>query len=820
MTKKTRKRKVEQNLQAKPWTLGNLVFGAMILILLISPYFRGLFFREDYFTVHLLSIVLLLALLVKYFLDKDIYLPNRAVDIILWGLPVAYFLSLFVAADPGLARDELLRNIHYVVIYYILLITMITRVHRYIALNVIVITAVWTALYGYGVAMSTWEFNDAVLWGWSSRIASVYQYPNTLAAILGAGIFISLVMALKTYYKNQELIEVDTIKTTTATALYLAASTLMFSVFILTYSRGAWLVFAVVYGISLLIVPLRDKVPYIVYTAISFVPAMLVYIKANSIMSATFQVNVRNQEMAIPEGGWLVLLGAIATAIVLSAIYSFIHHQSKDNNKKLLISQAATMVVMIVIFTAGMVYVAPSIAPTSEEEPHILQTLINRVETFQSVEEDSSASTRLVFYEDAVKIYKDHPILGAGGGAWNALFEKYQGYSYYSTQAHIYYLQVAAETGTLGIITLTVIVTAFLVTAGLLYWRTRHQNNYLLIAIILAFFMLMGHNFLDFNMSYSAYAVIIWLLMAIVFREAIGLDEKDAGDAFTSKLVALINKPILNNKHHSIALAVLSCIILVANALPAIAHSSLKQANQAMAQGELLIGKIEQAYKLDSKNIDATIRYTAVLNSLGQASQDKAMQNKAIETLTKLEKSAPYSSKTKLALADLHYQNGNINEAIQVLENALEVAPYNPNIYSALIKYSYYLAETNLINNKGKREVEENLQLFAHYYEQKVAVLQELEETGKRGNRPFNITREDMLYQAKANYLQGDYKESLNLLNAAHKDKNLQGETVVWLAACYKKLGDEGNHRKWLKTAVEQNENNKQRIEELIVIEL
>lgn len=65
----------------------------------------------------------------------------------------------------------------------------------------------------------------------------------------------------------------------------------------------------------------------------------------------------------------------------------------------------------------------------------------------------------MTFYKDAVKVLKDYPIIGAGGGAWASIFEKYQNNPYSSRQAHSFVMQYLVETGLLGFI----IFVAFLI---------------------------------------------------------------------------------------------------------------------------------------------------------------------------------------------------------------------------------------------------------------------------------------------------------------------------------------------------------------------
>jgi O-antigen ligase len=61
-----------------------------------------------------------------------------------------------------------------------------------------------------------------------------------------------------------------------------------------------------------------------------------------------------------------------------------------------------------------------------------------------------SVLERGTFYKDAVKLWSDYPIIGAGGGAWASLYEKYQNNPYTSRQAHNFALQYLVEAGALG----------------------------------------------------------------------------------------------------------------------------------------------------------------------------------------------------------------------------------------------------------------------------------------------------------------------------------------------------------------------------------
>jgi len=69
-----------------------------------------------------------------------------------------------------------------------------------------------------------------------------------------------------------------------------------------------------------------------------------------------------------------------------------------------------------------------------------------------------SVLERLTFYRDALKLSADYPLIGAGGGGWSALFEKYQNNPYISRQAHSYFFQTLVEAGWIGLILLVALI--------------------------------------------------------------------------------------------------------------------------------------------------------------------------------------------------------------------------------------------------------------------------------------------------------------------------------------------------------------------------
>ena len=63
---------------------------------------------------------------------------------------------------------------------------------------------------------------------------------------------------------------------------------------------------------------------------------------------------------------------------------------------------------------------------------------------------DRNMGRRFELFRDAVKVIKDYPVLGAGGGGWAAVYRGYQEQSYISREVHNHFLQVWVEAGIFG----------------------------------------------------------------------------------------------------------------------------------------------------------------------------------------------------------------------------------------------------------------------------------------------------------------------------------------------------------------------------------
>ncbi|MDI9447665.1 MAG: glycosyltransferase [Bacillota bacterium] len=128
-----------------------------------------------------------------------------------------------------------------------------------------------------------------------------------------------------------------------------------------------------------------------------------------------------------------------------------------------------------------------------------------------------NATERLYFYQDAIKMFKERPILGWGGGDWEEAYRAYQSYLYYSNQVHSHYFQIMVEAGLVGLVAILGIWFSFLLLTHRLYHGAKEDaGKRLLIWTITAASVAVGfHAAIDFNLSLSALAIVLWTLFGL-----------------------------------------------------------------------------------------------------------------------------------------------------------------------------------------------------------------------------------------------------------------------------------------------------------------
>ncbi len=158
---------------------------------------------------------------------------------------------------------------------------------------------------------------------------------------------------------------------------------------------------------------------------------------------------------------------------------------------------------------------------SSAAKDHHLNFTLSRVlperlyERLFSFSLDRNLDRRLDFYVDAVKIIRDYPVLGAGGGGWNALYRSYQDIHYNSTEVHNHFLQVWIEAGLFGFLAFTGIWISFAAAfiRNCVKKKVPSREWQYWTASFIPVVALGAHSVIDWNFSMAAVGIFLFVLL-------------------------------------------------------------------------------------------------------------------------------------------------------------------------------------------------------------------------------------------------------------------------------------------------------------------
>lgn len=149
--------------------------------------------------------------------------------------------------------------------------------------------------------------------------------------------------------------------------------------------------------------------------------------------------------------------------------------------------------------------------------PFLSETVIWQIE---NIFYTRTAFTRFSFYQDALEIFQDYPLTGAGGYGWEHLYGRYQKYYYVANDLHSYGAQLLVENGILGIAMLAGMLILFLL-ALIAAWIKRDPEQ---ITLLLAVGAIFAHSMIDVDFAFFSQLIIFALGVSLL--DFGGLEEK------------------------------------------------------------------------------------------------------------------------------------------------------------------------------------------------------------------------------------------------------------------------------------------------------
>lgn len=782
-----KKAAASRNGEKLPAALWLLIVG-LILFMVWAPFQAGVFnglvlnFEQPIYWSVLVGSVLLLAWAAAFF--KNIKLEDQrdwtALFVLL--IPITYIIALISAASQYFASNMVLIQSLYAFMFIMgLYLLQNHKANRMIETTLITVAYV-IVLFGLFNWLGQGRTVSAIV-GWFSgivvngqytqavwvdangpRLASVFQYPNTYAAFLMAFFFIAVfgITRSKKWYGQ---------------AVHAFMLVPMVLSILLTLSRGGLVFLPVVFVVLLLFLKPAKQILWIVYCVLAGV-ATLVIAKPVTNLGQQFHLGQIND----PAKGWFYVLGAsLALAVIVWLIQRYAAPRLESGLSKWAEKKLSTLglpvVSVVVVGILAWLFLGTNLK-------HILPGNIgDRLENLNL--QQHSFLERMTFYKDAVKVLKDYPIIGAGGGAWASIFEKYQNNPYSSRQAHSFVMQYLVETGLLGFI----IFVAFLIFIFYKYIRgyikagEQERDSYF--AYFILVFSILIHSLMDFNMSFVFISMLVFL----------GLGGMAA--VMDNRPVAKLKlKPGTMRGLYSTVM-VLASIVLIFVSIRYIGASQdvVKAKNLFTTSNDFQEIKtpLDKALSKRGDHPYAVLYMASLLQAVYSQTKDESFYNEELNLLTNTLKKEPFDKNMYKQLMALYQSNSENDKAYAVLRDNADRYAYDMNWYEQLIVQSYELGYQAL-DQQDTAKKDDYFKTGLAAYQHVVAGVEHLKTLPKgqlQGN-PFEITQLMVLNAGKMQYMLNDPAKAAEIFKVGIKDDLNDGtnrEIARWYLAALQKNG-------------------------------
>jgi len=659
--------------------------------------------------------------------------------------PVSYILSSFTAVSAYLAVNEILIALVCFLFFMIGYACYNQERHLELAGDVILYSGFAVVLFGllnwfgdasfWGLIQYSWGgqkmpvFQDAV-WMASDgpRLSSVFQYPNTYAGYLIALILMSAIIML---YSPKRWVA------------YSAAFMMvpMFVSFFLTLSRGGMVVFPFVVLLLLFFLKPAKQIRLLIDLLLALILSLMALSPVNSIGREL-------QEAGDPGKYFQGCLILVAASVVYVLLYWLMNRCVSGLVRRFggkieswkwspvylpLLAIILGAVSLLLLLSAGL----------SKLFPDSVRTRIENISVgTQTVQE------RWAFYSDALKIFADYPLLGAGGGGWKALFQSYQSYPYVSTNVHNFYLQHLVETGIIGFVFFVLLIGVVLAAyIRFLYrhYRSGQDFHYQSFALFAFACGILGHSLIDFDMKYVYLIAVIFFIFGVLSRYV---------------HFSLPRFRFMKAIPWAALIAAVFALYLSGRLL--VAHASYQQAISAAQSGgnfNSIANPLNKAVSL-SKNPEYLLRKLYIYQQAYQATNREEYKSVALKTADEIRKHSFYNVSIYLNVVQFYQQSGMTDEVRNMLELGLELFPWDMGVYErAIAMYREWgTLEPDHVSWNRALEVYEKAQ-------DKVRILEQIPEGRLKGS-PFYITTPMAVNAAQIYYMQKDYENAVHALQS------------------------------------------------------
>ncbi|WP_281942915.1 O-antigen ligase family protein [Paenibacillus tyrfis] len=721
-----------------------ILAGIFVIFLLWAPFQRGLFngnnfdFERPIYSSFVWASVILILLSIYLYFHWGLKEKSDLAIIMAWLLPITYFISTFTAASTNYAANSVYIQIIYIVFFSLAYYLSKQNLGLSILKYGFVITSYFIVIFGImnwfgnkeaAFALVKWfaanmEPNNSYLHAVMSdsngpRLTSVFQYANSYAAFLIAVLLVAifLVITSSKWY---------------SIGIHAFMVVPIIISFFVTLSRGALVILPIVLLLVLPFLKPRKQVTYLIHFVLSFGLSVIILNKVTTIGVTLFQ----GYKSDLSISGWTNLLViSLIYAVLAVLIQKFASPWIEKLTNRFEEKRFAFLAIPVVTVIVGGIGAVLLFTDTGVTKllPENIRTRIENI-NFQQ----HSVLERGTFYKDAMKLFNDYPVFGAGGGAWPALYEKYQNNPYISRQAHNFFLQYLTDVGIIGFAVFLVflIFIYYIYIRNFIYQDEQTRNKRFIFYIVSI--SLLVHSSLDFDMSFVYLGMLLFLSLGIMISN----DTMELGGRW---------KEVLNSKkwaYPSVILLV-SMLLFFISVKMLSADSQFNQSRAIAASGNNnlndILTPLDNALSQHPNHPDYVYQKVSILFQVYNQTKDDKYFTEATALLDQALQKEPFNFQLvdrkiySLILKD------KVEEALQFTKDKLNSFPWKVYLYEVAISLSTDLGhKAREANNIAQQDQYWNQasELYNQFETRKKALAllpkeqgqgQEFSETGKMG---------------------------------------------------------------------------------------
>jgi O-antigen ligase/tetratricopeptide (TPR) repeat protein len=759
----------------------------------LAPFFRGLIFEREmsihHYLVAMASILVPILLIFESFntdvgsargsCQKPESVDGMAAEghplqvqqlitspyfLALAALTALYGLSFFQAINSREGLFVWLRHLDYLLSFVLVfLATGVWEKERQQAvfvrwsLTVFAITGTAVATGGILTGQGIMSIHGGLI---LDRLGSTFLYPNALAAYLMATVLMAIYLAVQ---NNRPLIA----------GAFAGMGFLTFLAILGSQSRGVWVMLPFILAIFILGQRARKK--FVLLTA---------SLLGLAIILSSLTVAPQVQQLQPNWNAFLwTLAGCLATGISWGGYVRL-------KPKKIIIILGLLSAILIFVAGAALLHYHPG---DTHETGISGNPLLKRLMLTNTA--DNSFQARMVYYADALKMAKDRPLLGWGGGGWNSGYSAYQSCSYISTTVHNHFLQIWVEAGTLGLI---MFIAPFLFLSRglwcLYHIRKTHATAPETWTVGIAAIALGIHSVIDFDFSFSSIALLLWALLALfAYREVVlgvGFGSRSCEGTGALGLTVLL---ILFFSLASIHLATNTFTLRAAVAKAEACTLAIQKDD-----GEAALKHIQAASRLDRWSAQYPVTQAQFLMANIEHNPDlqvkKALAQESLNLVRRAVELDSYNPDNRFILARVYLANGQLEKALAEAEQAKALKPWFIKTYEEFNSIYVNAAVQQLLRGQKEAAGDTLSRVLAATREavvKKETVPPRLNSLWDR--RPdLTLTPALALTAGQAALLMEDHNQARDFLTRACQTEDQEAKAVaqLWLGVALQKSGD------------------------------